>query len=275
MAPRSTAGPRPRSALALALLAVVVVLTVGDSTPAASERPRSRAPREFVELREVDPTIMREIRYFTSYNFLGARVDGYREPLCLLTRDAAEALRRAQQTLRKRGYGLKVYDCYRPRRAVRQFLRWSHEPGGERMRKAFFPRIAKDRLFDKGFLAEDSEHSRGSTVDITLVRLAAHSRPPRTPDDRQVPCYAPRPRRPPDGSVDMGTSFDCFDTMSHTHDPRVGHRQRRHRLLLASALEQQGFKGLPAEWWHFTLESEPFSKRSFDFPVERDALATR
>lgn len=276
MVPRSAAGRRLRPGIALAFLAVAVVLIVGDGTPAASGRQgEPRAPRGFVELREVDSSILQEIRYATSYNFVGKSIDGYREPVCLLTRDAAEALHRAQGALRKRGYGLKVYDCYRPRRAVKHFLRWADEPGGERMKKAFFPRIAKDRLFDEGFLAERSEHSRGSTVDITLVRLPAHTRPPRAPDDRQVPCYAPRPKRPSDGSVDMGTSFDCFDDLSHTNDPRVGHPQRERRLLLATALRREGFTGIPAEWWHFTLRSKPFADESFDFPVERGTLAAR
>ena len=150
------------------------------------------APSSFVALDEIDPTILQDMRYATTYNFVGRRIDGYREPVCLLTKRAARALERAQKDLRDEGYTLKVYDCYRPRRAVAHFARWA-ENGSRTMKREFYPRVSKHRLFDLGYIAHRSGHSRGSTVDLTLVRLPAEPQP--TWSRREfglVSCTAPR-----------------------------------------------------------------------------------
>ncbi|MEU3451568.1 M15 family metallopeptidase [Streptomyces thermolilacinus] len=225
-------------------------------------------PRAFTELRAVDRTILQEMRYTTEHSFVGAPVDGYREPVCLLTRPAARALHRAQVRLLRRGYSLKVYDCYRPQRAVDHFVRWAGDLADERMKAEFYPRVDKARLFADGYIAERSGHSRGSTVDVTLVRLPAAPTRPYVPGEPLVDCAAPKEQRFPDNSVDMGTGFDCFDTLSHTDDPRVRGAARGNRDLLRGVLAAEGFVNLPEEWWHFTYRPEPFPETYFDFPVE-------
>jgi D-alanyl-D-alanine dipeptidase len=222
------------------------------------------APSGFVAVEDVDPTIRQDMRYATKHNFVGRRIDGYRDPVCILTRPAARALKRAQASLRPRGYALKVYDCYRPQRAVDHFVRWARN-SSERMKREFYPRVDKRRLFADGYIAERSGHSRGSTVDLTLVRLPAKEQP--RWDGTLVPCFAKD--RFPDNSVDMGTGYDCFDTLAHTRDPRIKGRARRNRRLLVRTLDAAGFENYANEWWHFTLRDEPFPDRYFDFPVER------
>ncbi|WP_189109142.1 M15 family metallopeptidase [Streptomyces camponoticapitis] len=242
--------------------------TAGSSGPSTSTGPFSpTAPQEFVVLRTVAPTILHDIRYITPHNFMGEPVDGYEQPLCVLTRPAAEALRRAQWTLLRQGYSLKVYDCYRPQRAVDHFVRWAKDLADERMKAEFYPRVDKSRLFTDGYIAEKSGHSRGSTVDLTIVKLPAEPTGPYVPGEKLVPCYAPQGERFRDNSVDMGTGYDCFDTLSHTDDPRVQGEQRANRQLLKTTLADVGFTNLPEEWWHFTHKPELFPDTYFDFPV--------
>ena len=228
------------------------------------------APSSFVALDEVDATILQDMRYATSYNFVGRRIDGYREPVCILTRRAARALKRAQNVVREKGYTLKVYDCYRPQRAVDHFVRWSRN-GNERMKREFYPRVDKSRLFDDGYIARRSGHSRGGTVDLTLVKLPAKPQPVWTRREFGLtPCTAPKRRRYPDNSVGMGTSYDCFDTRSHTANATG--RARRNRQLLKRTMEAAGFDGYSKEWWHFTLRNERYPHRYFDFPVARSQV---
>ncbi|MEU8764848.1 M15 family metallopeptidase [Streptomyces sp. NPDC048659] len=258
---------------ALGVLAAAGLLAVTAGAPPAGAVPEPKAPREFVALDRVDPTILQEMRYTTAHDFVGEPIDGYRQPVCVLTRPAAEALHRAQTRLLARGYTLKVYDCYRPQRAVDHFVRWAKDLGDERMKKEFYPLVDKSRLFEDGYIAEKSGHSRGSTVDVTIVRLPAAPTRPYVPGEPQVECFRPRAERFPDNSVDMGTGFDCFDTLSHTDDPRITGVQRANRDLLRGALAEQGFVNLPEEWWHFTFKPEPFPSTFFDFPVARRSVA--
>jgi D-alanyl-D-alanine dipeptidase len=223
----------------------------------------------FVALEDVDATILQDMRYATNYNFVGRRIDGYRDPACILHRRAARALKRAQTSVNEQGYTLKVYDCYRPQRAVDPFVRWSQN-GNERMKREFYPRVDKARVFDLGYVARRSGHSRGSTVDLTLVKLPAKEQPQWSREEfGLVSCTAPRKRRFPDNSVNMGTSYDCFDTRSHTFSGRA----RKNRLLLRRTMDRAGFDPYDNEWWHFTLRDERFPERYFDFPVSRAALA--
>jgi D-alanyl-D-alanine dipeptidase len=252
--------------------AVLAAFAAGGAGPAVSG---PEAPPPFVALRDVDPTVVQDIRYFTAHNFTGAPVDGYRRPECLLTRPAAEALRRVQAGLLRRGLSLKVYDCYRPQRAVDAFAAWAKDPRDLRTKAEFYPRVDKSRLFADGYIAARSGHSRGSTVDLTVVRLPAPPPRPYVPGEPLVPCYAPQSLRFPDGSLDMGTGFDCFDTLAHTLDPRVRGVQRAGRLLLKAAMQAQGFANLPQEWWHYTYGPEPFPDTYFDFPVGRLPPARR
>ncbi|MEV0988636.1 M15 family metallopeptidase [Streptomyces sp. NPDC049949] len=253
------------------LLAAGAALTLGCLAPPAqaapgARAPGARAPEDFVALRSVDPSIVQDMRYATEVNFTGRRIDGYRDPLCILTGPAAEALHRAQQRLLRQGYALKVYDCYRPQRAVDHFSRWAKDLGDERMKAEFYPRVAKDRLFADGYIAQKSGHSRGSTVDLTIVRPGSSTAAGGTARPAG-PCHAPQDERRPDDSVDMGTGFDCFDTLAHTDDPRVQGVQRTNRQLLKGTLAAEGFVNLPEEWWHFTYRPEAHPDTYFDFPV--------
>ncbi|QFZ77579.1 D-alanyl-D-alanine dipeptidase [Streptomyces fagopyri] len=251
-------------------LAALLAVTAASATARATSEPK--APDDFVALRSVDPTIVQEMRYSTPHNFVGERIDGYRQPVCLLTRPAAEALHQAQTRLLRRGYTLKVYDCYRPQRAVDHFVRWAGNLDDLTMKPEFYPRVDKNRLFEDGYIAEKSGHSRGSTTDLTIVRLPARPTRPYVPGQPLVPCYASKGERFPDNSLDMGTGFDCFDTLAHTLDPRVQGVRRANRLLLKETLERLGFVNLAEEWWHYTYKPEPYPDTYFDFPVSGESL---
>ncbi|MFD6421276.1 M15 family metallopeptidase [Streptomyces sp. NPDC060198] len=264
-----------RTGTALLVPTVVALLAVTATTPSAWARPRPKAPEGFVTLRSVDPTVIEEIRYATAHTFMGVPVDGYRQPVCVLTRPAAEALHRAQTALLREGYSLKVYDCYRPQRAVDHFVGWAKDLDDQVMKEEFYPRVDKSRLFDDGYIAEKSGHSRGSTVDLTLVELPAAPTRAYRPGEPLSPCYGPRDTRFPDNSVDMGTGYDCFDTLAHTEDPRVQGAQRANRQLLKRTLTGLGFVNLAEEWWHYTFKPELFPDTYFDFPVDRLSLKGR
>jgi len=229
------------------------------------------APDGFVRLRDVDASIIEDMRYATPHNFTGRPVPGYHEPMCVLTRPLAEALHRAQQQLRGQGYGLKVYDCYRPQRAVDRFVAWASD-GDQRMKREFYPDADKSRLFADGWLAERSGHSRGSSVDLTLVRLPAAAQRDYVPGQPLTPCTAPQDRRASDNSVDMATGYDCFDSLSHTDDPRVTGAARQNRDRLRDALTSVGLENYSAEWWHYNLTQEPYPDQYFDFPVDSAAF---
>ncbi|MFI6144581.1 M15 family metallopeptidase [Streptomyces sp. NPDC051109] len=254
------------------LVTVGAVLIAGSLAPLAHAAPAPKAPKDFVALHSVDPSIIQDMRYATKINFIGRRIDGYRQPLCILTKPAAEALHRAQEQLLPQGYSLKVYDCYRPQRAVDHFARWAKDLEDDRMKEEFYPRVAKDRLFADGYIAEKSGHSRGSTVDLTIVKV----NPPATTGGSvrpAGPCYAPQGERRPDDSVDMGTGFDCFDTLAHTDDPRIQGAQRANRQFLKGTLAAEDFVNLPEEWWHFTYKPERYPDTYFDFPVAYRSVA--
>ncbi|MEU6395275.1 M15 family metallopeptidase [Streptomyces sp. NPDC046939] len=259
----------------LAAMAGAALLGVAAVPATAHATPEPKAPKDFVALSDVDPTIIQEMRYFTEHDFVGEPIDGYKKPMCILTRPAAKALHKAQAGLRKQGYSLKVYDCYRPQRAVDHFVRWAKDLDDQRMKAEFYPRVDKTRLFADGYIAEKSGHSRGSTVDLTVVKLPARPTRAYVPGEPLTPCYGPKKERFPDNSVDMGTGFDCFDTLAHTDDPRIKGVQRANRDLLRNALSGQGFVNLPEEWWHYTYKPELYPDTYFDFPVARRSLTGR
>ncbi|MCM2579257.1 M15 family metallopeptidase [Streptomyces meridianus] len=267
--------PRLAAALRALALSAAAAMAVTAAPPVAQAASEPKAPKGFVALHDADPTILQEIRYRTEHNFVGEPIDGYREPMCILTEQAARGLHRAQARLLRRGYSLKVYDCYRPQRAVDHFVDWAKDLDDRAMKDEFYPDVDKSRLFEDGYIAEKSGHSRGSTVDLTIVRLPAEPTRPYEPGEPLVPCYAPKDDRFPDNSIDMGTGYDCFDTLSHTMDPRIRGEQRANRMLLKSTLEKQGFVNLAEEWWHYTFEPEPFPDTYFDFPVSRKSLTSR
>lgn len=259
--------------LRLAALAGATILAAGFAAPLAAARPDAAAPPDFVSLSDVDPTILSDIRYDTAHNFTGEPVDGYQAPLCLLTRPAAEALSRAQQGFLAQGYTLKVYDCYRPQRAVDDFVAWADDPDAQQMKGEFYPWVDKSQLFADGYIAAQSGHSRGSTVDLTLVALPAGPEPVYVPGEPLSACTAPAARRFPDNTIDMGTGYDCFDPSAHTLSPRVAGEQLNNRLLLKGVLESQGFQNYENEWWHYTFQPEPYPDTYFDFPVAQSSLS--
>jgi D-alanyl-D-alanine dipeptidase len=245
--------------MAIGLLTVIVVQTV-------ARRAYGQVPDDFVDVRSVVSDIALDIRYATPHNFVGRRIPGYKAAKCLLTRQAAEALARVQTALRESGLGLKVYDCYRPQAAVDAFVEWGRDLNDQAMKAEFYPSVDKRNLFRDGYIAERSGHSRGSTVDLTIVALPMERR-----DERRTElfsCEAEQSRRFADASIDMGTGYDCFSPRSHTLRSDLSAAQRANRLLLKHLMESNGFINLPEEWWHFTLSAEPHPNRYFDFPIE-------
>ncbi|MFA5180672.1 MAG: M15 family metallopeptidase [Syntrophales bacterium] len=225
-------------------------------------------PDEFMEIRAVLPDVLMDIRYYTPHNFVGTRVDGYRAPKCYLTRPAAAALARVQGELVASGLTLKIYDCYRPQKAVNHFVRWAAALGDTATKAEFYPKVDKKNLFRDGYIAEKSGHSRGSTIDLTIVVLPALPQENYMPHKNLRACYLPRERRYRDNGIDMGTGFDCFDARSHTLNKTIGPSPRLHRALLKTVMEKHGFINYDKEWWHYTLKGEPFPDTYFDFDVE-------
>ena len=228
---------------------------------------REAMPKDFVYLRDVAPTIAQEMRYATSDNFTAQALPGYRAGECLLRRDAALALGKVAQDLAAQKLGLKVYDCYRPQRAVRAFWRWSQDrrSGGD---KRFDPNVPKSELFGLGYIASHSRHSAGTAVDLTLVPLGAAPSATVAPRTRDAPCTAPADKRAPDtspaNSLDMGTGFDCLDVKSYTHSRAVTAEQRHRRDLLKAAMRARGFRNYFREWWHYEYGSP---RGYYDFPI--------
>lgn len=219
-------------------LALSFVIAVSACAHAAAERADG-----FVDAARTVPGLRVEMRYAGAHNFVGRRVDGYEAPVCLLTREAAEALAGVQAELAPAGLRLKVFDCYRPQRAVADFARWAADLSDQSTKAEFYPNVDKTRLFELGYIAERSGHSRGSTLDLTLIDLATGV------------------------EVDMGSPFDLFDTRSWPSDETVSAAARANRMRLAEVMRRHGFRPLREEWWHFTLEDEPHPDTYFDFVV--------
>ena len=215
----------------------------------------SDGSQAFVNITDVVPDVILEVRYFGTYNFVGARIDGYLQPTALLTRQAADSLRAVSDDLKAQGYRLKIYDAYRPQRGVDHFVRWGKELDDTLMKRYFYPNEVKDSLFIKDYIAEHSGHSRGSTLDLTLFDMRTEK------------------------EVDMGGTFDWFGRESHPDcggDPVTGTyrandtitaTQFANRMLLREVMMRHGFKPYESEWWHFTLKDEPFPDTYFAFPV--------
>ena len=227
----------------LAGLALALMFLTPESE-AASPRQAGKLPRGFVDVATLVPGIVADLRYATANKFVGARIDGYRAARCILTRQAAEALAAVQQDLAERGLGLKLFDCYRPKRAVAHFARWARDLKATATKAQYYPAVDKNDLFKEGYIAHRSGHSRGSTVDLTLVRLANGD------------------------ELDMGTPFDFFSPKSWPTDTSIGADQQFNRRILFEAMTRRGFRDYDKEWWHFSLANEPFPRTYFDFVIE-------
>ena len=203
---------------------------------------------DFVLLSDYVPGIVQEIRYYSTYNFVGDRIDGYEEPVAILSKEAARALKGVANEANAMGYRLKIFDAYRPARAVRHFVFWGIEDLDLRMKPFFYPQLEKQVLFQRGYIAKESSHSRGSTVDLTLLDMGTGK------------------------EVDMGSPFDLFDPISHPDCREVTDEQYDNRMLLQNLMVRAGFEPIDCEWWHFTLKDEPFPETYFDFPVSSESL---
>ena len=242
-------------------------LIVASGALCFSSASRAELPDGFVYLSDIDPSIIQDIRYYGGHNFVGRRIDGYDAHECVLTKEAALALSRVQTLLRKENASLIVWDCYRPARAVADFMRWSKNPAERGMKAEFFPNTARSSLFARGYISARSAHSRGSTVDLGLAPKAA-SAAAFDPAAPLVACTAPEKERFQDGALDMGTGFDCFDSRATIANTALTGEAQKNRMRLRRAMIDGGFKPYDKEWWHFELENEPFPGKSFDFPVE-------
>jgi len=224
-------------------------------------------PDGFVYLRDTAPDIAHDIRYFNYHNFVGRPVDGYEKAECILTAQAAQALKKVQAELVPMGLGLKVYDCYRPQKAVDHFSRWAGDFQDTKTKGEFYPDEPKETLFKRGYIAHKSGHSRGGTVDLTIIPLGSTPKEIFIPYENLRRCDAPYEKRFGDNSVDMGTGFDCFSGLSATENPSITGTAMQNRLLLKRVMEKHGFYNYEKEWWHYTLKNEPFGKTYFSFPV--------
>ncbi len=212
-------------------------------------------PADIIALDSVVPDIVQEIRYAGADNFLGRAVAGYLAPRCYVTQATAAALAVVQAKVKEEGLSLKVFDCFRPQQAVNDFMTWAAGPAAD-TKAVYFPNVDQSQLIPEGYIAECSGHSRGSTVDLTLVKSGAAG------DDNRG-CKGSGK-----GELDMGTGYDCFDPASNTTHAETNLRAQRRRLRLVSIMERHGFNNYEKEWWHFTLKDEPYPDTYFDFPVK-------
>jgi len=214
------------------------------SDPEQQVTKKHELPEGFVYLDEIIPTVHIELRYYTEYNFIGQRIDGYKAPVAILSEAAATALKAVHEELGEAGYALKIFDAYRPKKAVQQFMTWANDAADTKMKDIFYPKVDKTKVFKLGYVASRSGHSRGSTVDLTIVELASGE------------------------EMDMGSPYDFFGEISSHGTKQITADQTANRNLLKQAMEKHGFKAYSKEWWHYTLKKEPFPKSYYDFDVE-------
>ena len=235
---------------------IFAIIAVASSCKGGSQSPEMDSTH-FVLVTDVVPDAILEIRYYSTYNFIGDRIPGYEEPVAILTRQAADSLKAASDDLKALGYCIKIYDAYRPQRAVDYFMSWAKDVKDTRMKESFYPELDKSVLVPEEYVAEHSSHTRGSTVDLTLVDIRTGR------------------------EVDMGCVFDYFGVASHpdvlpgqeigAYKP-IDEQQYRNRMILRDAMLSHGFKPYDCEWWHFTLADEPFPDTYFNFPVATSSL---
>jgi zinc D-Ala-D-Ala dipeptidase len=233
------------AAAALAVLAVVAACT--SASPTAPAEPAGVIARDlyaFDDAGAAIPGLVVEMRYFGAENFVGRPIAGYEAPICLLTREAVKSLAAVQERLNGLGLGLKVFDCYRPKRAVDDFAAWARRPTDQVRKADYYPNVDKSKLFDLGYIAERSGHSRGSTLDVTMINLRSGA------------------------EVDMGSPYDLFDPISWPASTAVSKATQANRMLLQDTMIKAGFRPLKEEWWHFTLNDEPYPETYFDFVVK-------
>jgi D-alanyl-D-alanine dipeptidase len=249
---------------AAAVIPLVALAIAGLAATASDGAETSALPAGFVRLGAVDATIAQDIRYASARNFTQAPVPGYLAGECIVLREVANALKLVQADLGPLSLSLKVYDCYRPVRAVKAFVSWVQDPAAPGNAR-YWPRTPRSDLIRNGYIAANSVHSRGAAVDLTLTALAPVPKPPADPGSAYGPCNGMT--REPDGSLDMGTTFDCFDPMSNTASREITPEQHRNRQRLGAAMAQHGFRNYEREWWHFTFVELPTLPQARDFAI--------
>jgi D-alanyl-D-alanine dipeptidase len=232
--------PCQRTRVGLILTLMAVLMACANSVPS----PQGTLPSGFVDIQRMLPEVLVDVRYASDDNFMGRPADGYLVPKIFMSIEAAAALVAVQSDLRTLGLGLKIFDAYRPQRAVDHFVRWAEDLDDTRMKARYYPQVAKSTLFRDGYIAARSGHSRGSTVDLTLVELATGT------------------------ELDMGSPWDFFDPVSWPDSTAVNAEQQANRLRLREVMLRYGFVPITTEWWHFTLGNEPYSEQYFDFPIQ-------
>jgi zinc D-Ala-D-Ala dipeptidase len=218
---------------------VIILVCLGFTDLKAQELPKG-----FVYLDEVISDVIYEIRYAGSHNFIGKPVKGYERATAILSRPAAAALAKVQKELIQKDYMLKVFDAYRPQQAVNQFVGWARDRSDTLMKQEFYPEVPKEKLFELGYISSRSGHSRGSTIDLTLIKVNT--------------CQ----------NADMGGEYDFFGEISHHYSTKVTAEQKKNRELLRLTMRKYGFRSYSEEWWHYTYDAEPFPDTYFDFPVK-------
>ncbi|MFN3658760.1 MAG: M15 family metallopeptidase, partial [Pseudolabrys sp.] len=263
-APRRMNGRRPsRAGFAGHLRVTGLALYLAfASTPG----PAAELPAGFASLRDVAPDIRQDMRYATANNFTGRPLPGYDAGECVLKRAVAAALARVQADLAREGLTLKVYDCYRPMRAVRAMARWAADSKAAPDTSRFYPGLDKRKLFALGYISSTSAHARGVAVDLTLVPRDAAVPPPFDPAARYGSCAGPAAARAPDDGLDMGTGYDCFSAKSASRDESIGAEARANRRRLLAAMARHGFSNYRREWWHFSYPAAD-TRQVYDFPI--------
>lgn len=203
-----------------------------------------KLPKGFSYIKDIAPSIQQELRYCSNNNFIGTSINGYQESKLIITTVAANALKKVQNELVKKGLSLKIFDAYRPQTAVNHFVKWARVIDDTLKKQEYYPTINKRHLFKKGYISSRSGHSRGSTVDLTIVNLKTNK------------------------ELDMGSPFDFFGVSSHVAYPKLTNHQKKNRQLLQTIMNKNNFRSYSKEWWHFTLRHEPFPKTYFSFPVK-------
>jgi len=253
--------PRPGFVRTIATILCLILATAA--------RAAALLPDDFVFLRDIDPTIIQDIRYAGLNNFVGRPLAGYVAAECVVKRDVALYLQSIQQELALQRLSLKMLDCYRPVRAVRDMVAWAHDGRETAAQRRYNPAFSKADLFRLGYIAEQSGHSTGAAVDLTLVDLKADNSVAFDSNRAYADCTAPARARAPEGSVDMGTGYDCSDVKAHTAGKSITSAQRRWREKLLLLMARRGFANYSKEWWHFSLPG--VGSRAYDFSIIRDA----
>ena len=204
-----------------------------------------KIPKGFVYLSNIDATIQSELRYLSNNNFIGKTIDGYYNQCVIVSKETADALHKVQNILNKKGLSLKIFDAYRPQQAVNHFVKWAKVLSDTLTKRAYYPQIPKSELFKRGYIASKSGHTRGSTVDLTIIDIKTKK------------------------ELDMGSPYDFFGMKSHPDYKKISKRQQKNRLYLRKIMLDNNFKPYANEWWHFTLRNEPFPKTYFNFPIQK------